>query len=58
MTFGVPDWFSQCVNESMDSSGNPDMDKLVEKLMPHRKKVSKQMQNNVKINKGTTIDVR
>lgn len=58
MTFGVPDWFSQCVNESPDSSGNPDMNKLVEKLMPRREKVSKQMQDNVKIKKGLKIDVR
>lgn len=58
MTFGVPDWFSQYVNESLDSSGNPDMNKLVEKLMPRREKVSKQMQDNVKIKKGLKIDVR
>jgi hypothetical protein len=58
MTFGVPDWFSQSVNESLDSSGNPDMNKLVEKLMPRRTKVSEQMQNNVKIKKGLKIDVR
>ena len=57
MTFEVPGWFSQCVNESMDVSGNPDMDKLVEKLMPHRKKVAQQMQSNIKMKKGTTIDV-